>query len=58
MTGGTGADEFLASTGNDTMHAEDDAADVSINGGGGVDTAYYDLGLDPNPGATENKIPA
>ena len=58
MTGGAGADEFLASTGNDTMHAEDDAADVAINGGGGVDTAYYDLGIDPTPSATENKIPA
>jgi hypothetical protein len=58
MIGGAGSDEFLGSTGNDTMRADDDLADVSINGGGGVDTAYYDLGIDPNPGATENKIPA
>jgi hypothetical protein len=33
-------------------------ADLSINGGGGVNTAYYDLGVDPNPVATESKIPA
>ena len=54
MTGGAGSDEFLGATGNDTMHANDDEADVSINGGSEVDTAYYDNGIDPNPAATEN----
>ena len=29
-----------------------------ISGGAGIDTAYYDAGLDANPGAVENKIPA
>jgi Ca2+-binding RTX toxin-like protein len=58
MTGGPGADEFLGATGNDTMHAEDDEADTSINGGGEVDTAYFDLGIDPDPSATENEIPS
>jgi Ca2+-binding RTX toxin-like protein len=58
LTGGSGADTFAGSDGNDTMHADDDAADTTISGGAGIDTAYYDLGLDPNPGAVENKIPA
>jgi Ca2+-binding RTX toxin-like protein len=58
ITGGPGADEFLGATGNDTMHAEDDEADTSINGGSDVDTAYFDLGLDPDPAATETEIPS
>jgi Ca2+-binding RTX toxin-like protein len=57
MTGGSGADEFLGATGNDTLRANDDEADVSINGGSDVDTAYYDLGIDPDPAATETEIP-
>ena len=40
------------------MHAEDDFLDTSINGAQGSDTAYYDLGTDPNPVATETLIPA
>ena len=40
------------------MHAEDDVIDTSINGAQGSDTAYYDLGIDPNPVATETLIPA
>jgi hypothetical protein len=31
---------------------------MSINGGPGIDTAYYDAGADPVPVATENRIPA
>lgn len=58
MTGGAGSDQFLASSGNDTMHADDDEADASINGGPGTDTVYYDAGVDPQPLATENLIPA
>ena len=58
LIGGPGADQFLGGSGNDTMRADDDAADASINGGPGTDTAYYDLGVDPTPLATENKIPA
>ena len=38
------------------MRAGDDAADVVLNGAGGIDTAYYDVGIDPNPTGTENKI--
>jgi Ca2+-binding RTX toxin-like protein len=57
MIGGPGSDEFLGATGNDIMHADDDEADVTINGGSEVDTAYYDAGIDPNPTATENPIP-
>ena len=58
MAGGAGADEFLGATGNDTMHANDGEADVSINGGSDNDTAYYDLALDPDPAATEVEIPS
>jgi Ca2+-binding RTX toxin-like protein len=58
LIGGTGADSLAGSDGDDTLRADDDAADTAISGGAGIDTAYYDLGLDPNPGAVENKIPA
>jgi Ca2+-binding RTX toxin-like protein len=58
LTGGPGADSFAGGAGDDVIHAEDDFADVSINGAQDNDTAYYDLGIDPNPVATETKIPA
>jgi Ca2+-binding RTX toxin-like protein len=58
MTGGPGADSLAGSFGNDILHAEDDAADTQVHGGGDVDTAYYDIGIDPSPIAVENKIPA
>ena len=58
LTGGTGADTFSAGAGDDVIHAEDDLADTSINGAQGNDTAYYDLGTDPKPVATETLIPA
>lgn len=57
LTGGSGADTFTGGNNNDILHADDDEADVSISGGGGSDTAYYDLGIDPNPVA-ETKIAA
>jgi Ca2+-binding RTX toxin-like protein len=58
LTGGAGADSLTGAGGNDVMHAEDDAADTSISGGPGADTAYYDQGIDPTPVATETLIPA
>jgi Ca2+-binding RTX toxin-like protein len=58
LTGGLGADSFAAGAGNDVIHADDDLADTAINGAQGTDTAYYDLGVDPNPVATEVRIPA
>ena len=58
MNGGAGSDSFAGSDGNDMIRADDDEADATISGGAGIDTAYYDAGLDPNPGAVENKIPA
>jgi Ca2+-binding RTX toxin-like protein len=58
MTGGAGTVSLSGSFGNDVLHADDDAADTQIHGGGDVDTAYYDSGIDPNPIAVENKIPA
>lgn len=57
LIGGSGADQFIGSSGDDTFHAGDGERDASINGGPGVDTAYYDLGIDPAPLATENRVP-
>jgi Ca2+-binding RTX toxin-like protein len=58
LTGGAGADSFAGSDGADTIRADDDEADTSLSGGAGVDTAYYDAGLDPSPLAVETKISA
>jgi Ca2+-binding RTX toxin-like protein len=58
LTGGAGADGLSGGAGDDTTHADDDFADTSINGGPGIDTAFYDAGTDPLPVATENRIPA
>jgi Ca2+-binding RTX toxin-like protein len=58
LTGGPGTDSLSGSDGDDTLRADDDANDPTINGGPGVDTAYYDAGIDPVPVAVENKIPA
>jgi hypothetical protein len=58
MIGGSGADQFSGSSGDDTMRADDDAADSSINGGPGIDTSYVDQGIDPPSYATETIIPA
>jgi hypothetical protein len=43
---------------DDTLDAADGEADVLIHGQPGVDTAYYDSGLDPAPFWIENAIPA
>jgi Ca2+-binding RTX toxin-like protein len=56
MIGGAGADEFLGAAGIDTFFANDDEADVAMNGGPDADTATYDLGIDPTPVAMENHI--
>lgn len=56
ITGHAGADSMSGSAGDDLFRADDAEADTSINGGPGVDTAYYDGALDPNPLATETKI--
>jgi len=57
LTGGAGSDEFLCSSGDDTMRANDDEADAGMNGGAGLDTAYYDAGMDPPAYGTETLIP-
>ena len=58
MTGGAGADTLAGSDGDDILRAGDDEADTTISGGPGTgDIAYYDLGIDPSPTATETKIP-
>jgi Ca2+-binding RTX toxin-like protein len=55
--GDAGADSFSGGYGDDTLEAVDGAADVSINGGAGIDTARYDGALDPGPSAVENRLP-
>jgi Ca2+-binding RTX toxin-like protein len=57
VTGGAGADSMSGSDGDDVFHADDGEADTGINGGPGADTAHYDGALDPNPVATETKLP-
>ncbi len=58
LIGGAGADSLIGGPGVDTLHADDDEADTSINGGQDADTAFYDLGIDPNPVASETLIAA
>jgi Ca2+-binding RTX toxin-like protein len=57
MVGGLGADSFVGGNGNDTFQAADGVADVSLSGGAGVDTAFFDAGLDPGPSAVEIQNP-
>lgn len=52
MTGGPGVDQFLGSSGDDLMLADEDEADLELNGGPGWDEARIDV-LDPAPVATE-----
>ncbi len=58
LTGGAGADTMIGSAGDDLFRADDDEKDVIISGGSGLDTAYYDAGIDPLPVAVETKIAA
>ena len=53
MVGGSGADSLVGGNGNDTLQAVDGVADASLNGGAGIDTAFFDIGLDPPPSAVE-----
>ena len=55
ILGGTGADNISSGAGDDTIRAVDGLTDTSLNGGAGIDSAYYDL-LDPAPSAVENKF--
>jgi Ca2+-binding RTX toxin-like protein len=57
MAGGSGSDSFVGGNGNDTLQAADGVADVSLSGGAGVDTAYFDVGIDPGPSAVEIQNP-
>ena len=56
-TAARGADSFIGGNGNDTFRAADGVADVSLSGGSGVDTAYFDVGIDPGPSAVEIQNP-
>jgi Ca2+-binding RTX toxin-like protein len=56
ITGGTGADNLSGGNNDDTLRANDGQADTAINGGAGIDTAFYDSAIDPGPSAVETKI--
>ena len=57
MVGGSGADSLVGGNGNDTLQAADGVADTSLSGGSGVDTAFFDVGIDPTPSAVEIQNP-
>ena len=50
-------DSLSGGNGDDRLEAADGEADALIHGQVGVDTAYYDLGLDPAPVSAENAVP-
>jgi Ca2+-binding RTX toxin-like protein len=57
LVGGPGPDSLSGGYGNDLLVADDRELDPVLNGGGGVDTASYDGGLDPVPAGVENRLP-
>jgi Ca2+-binding RTX toxin-like protein len=57
MVGGSGGDSFVGGAGNDTFQATDGQADTILSGGAGVDTAFFDVALDPAPVAVEIQHP-
>lgn len=57
IVGGTGADSLIGAGGNDTLDAVDGAADTSISGAAGTDTARYDGAHDPSPVGVEIRLP-
>ena len=57
IVGGAGADTLTGGNEDDTLDAADGEADVQIHGQIGVDTAYYDAGVDPAPLSVENLVP-
>ena len=58
IVGGAGTDALIAGGGDDVIRGDDDEPDTNLNGGPGIDTAYFDLGIDPMPVAVEIEIPA
>jgi Ca2+-binding RTX toxin-like protein len=58
VTGGAGSDALSGGDGDDVIRGDDDEPDTNLNGGPGIDTAYFDLGVDPMPVAVEIEIPA
>jgi Ca2+-binding RTX toxin-like protein len=57
LVGGLGSDSFVGGSGNDTFEAADGVADTILSGGAGVDTCFFDVGLDPAPSAVEIQNP-
>jgi Ca2+-binding RTX toxin-like protein len=56
LVGGAGSDSFIGGSGDDVLRADDGEADGATNGSQGVDTLYYDGGLDSAGVAIENRI--
>ena len=50
-------DVLVGGNGNDTLQAADGVADISLSAGAGIDTAFFDIGLDPTPSAVEIQNP-
>ncbi len=57
IVGGLGSDSFVGGGGDDTFEAADGFADTTLSGGQGIDTCFFDAGLDPAPVAVEIQHP-
>jgi Ca2+-binding RTX toxin-like protein len=57
LVGGAGADALVGSTGDDTLQAADGEADTTLSGGAGIDTCFFDAGLDPGRSGVEIQNP-
>lgn len=57
IVGGAGADSLVGGNDNDTLQAVDGLADVTLSGGAGVDTCFFDSNLDPAPVGVEIQHP-
>ena len=47
----------MGANGNDTLEAADGQADSNLSGGAGIDTCFFDAGVDPAPVAVEIQHP-
>jgi Ca2+-binding RTX toxin-like protein len=57
LVGGSGADSLSGGSADDTLVAFDGEIDTLIHGQLGIDTAYFDAGVDPAPISIENAVP-
>jgi Ca2+-binding RTX toxin-like protein len=57
LVGGAGNDRIAGGNDNDTLEAADGQADSNLSGGSGVDTCFFDAGVDPAPASVEIQHP-